>query len=107
MSKFKIGDIVKLILPYSDSWNDLELVVTNIIKHKEFCTITVKKLDNSIASLTCDESQYVLHSQYIKREYECEQPINKPSHNCTCGGYKIGYVKPSKSHSSWCDMYKD
>lgn len=37
---------------------------------------------------------------------EIEQPINLIK-RCTCGNKALGYKDYTKSHSEWCDVYKN
>lgn len=98
---FKIKDIITSYpifnyyqLKVIDSKNDPYLIPGTILEYttimidsmSEIIDVNYKQLDNIELNKPTDDT---------------------PKHGCCCGGYKAGYIKPSRSHSIWCGMYKE
>lgn len=94
-NKYNVGDVVQL-----------EDKVIEIIEVGIFDTYKVKYIKSPYAAEVGDERyifKYVVDELYTLVEKK-EVPNTT---GCVCGAHKLGYVKPSRSHSSWCNLYKE
>jgi hypothetical protein len=94
-AKYQVGDVVQL-----------EEKVIEIVEVSPFDSYKVKYIKSPYQFDIGVERyvmKYVIDELYTlveKREYP-------NTTGCECGAHKLGYIKPSRSHSSWCVLYKE
>lgn len=107
---FQVGTILKhkkhnLVLKFEDSdihgWCRCTIIEEDVINFPSMSKYDVLNWPGS----------YLLDFEVDHKQLdniELSKPIeSKPLHNCICGAYMAGYTKEGRSHSHYCNMYKE
>jgi hypothetical protein len=94
-AKYQVGDIVQL-----------EEKVLEILEVSQYGSYRVKYV-KSPYSVEIGFERWITSNIVDELYVLVEKKAYANTTGCECGAHKLGYIKPSRSHSSWCALYKE